>query len=145
MKPDHEESSHPLGPGAGEAHWKTAREAAAALVQAAATTDRKSLKTAADQLDESLAQLWDLRAAHDIDWRTILNHVQGLLRVFFLENRVERLTTKQSQILQTLVQDYLSPAAKTVDDLKKALRLIEEAEFDPFAGISGDFDLDDSK
>lgn len=120
------------------AHWKAAQEAADAMASAARRDDRISLGIAADDLEQALAKLWDLRDGRDIDWQTILNHAQGMMRLFFQEKRVERLTTEQCRNIARLVKEYLGPATKTVDDLNEVLRLIDDAGFDPYAAISAD-------
>lgn len=119
-------------------HWRTAQKAANAMVEAATTDDRMGLGVAADNLDQSLAELWNLRGGRDIDWQTILNHMQGMMRTFFGEKRAESLTVEQCNAIANLVKDYLGPALKTVDDLNEALRLIDDAGFDPYAAISAD-------
>jgi hypothetical protein len=119
-------------------HWKAAQEAAEAMVGAEALDDRMSLGIAADDLEQALAKLWDLRAGRDIDWQTILNHMQGMMRLFFQEKRAERLTAEQCKTIARLVKDYLGPATKTIDDLNEVLRLIDDAGFDPYAAISAD-------
>ncbi len=125
-------------------HWNEAQEAAEAMHRAAKANDLMGLGVAADRLDQSLAELWKLREGRDVDWQTILNHVQGMMRCFFLERRAETLTADQCKKIVDLVKDYLGPATKTVDDLTEALRLIEDAGFDPFAAISGDSAADES-
>jgi hypothetical protein len=119
-------------------HWNEAQEAAERMRQAAEDKDLMAVGIAADQFDQRLAELWKLRDARDVNWQTILNHVQGLMRVFFQEKRAETLTTAECTRLVDLVRDHLGPATKTVDDLNEALRLIEDAGFDPYAAISGD-------
>jgi hypothetical protein len=61
------------------------------MVQAAASKDLAGLGIAADDLDQALAKLWELRSFRDLDWKTILNHVQGMMRRFFAQRRVETL------------------------------------------------------
>jgi hypothetical protein len=119
-------------------HWKAAQEAADAMVRAAEADDRMSLAIAADDLEEGLAKLWDLRNGRDIDWQTILNHMQGMMRAFFQEKKAECLTVEQCKNIPRLVKDYLGPATKTINDLNEVLRLIDDAEFDPYAAISAD-------
>jgi hypothetical protein len=119
-------------------HWNAAEAAAEAMLQAAEAKDLMGLGIAADQLEQTLGDLWDLREGRDIDWQTILNHMQGMMRTFFLEKRAETLTAEQCKKIVALVKDYLGPATKTVDDLNEVLRLIDDAGFDPFAAISGD-------
>jgi hypothetical protein len=79
-----------------------------------------------------------MREGRNIDWQTILNHMQGVMRTFFLEKRAETLTADQCKRIVELVKDYLGPATKTIDDLNEVLRLIDDAGFDPYAAISGE-------
>jgi hypothetical protein len=108
------------------------------MVEAAEVDDRMRLGIAADDLEHALAKLWDLREGRDIDWQTILNHAQGMMRVFFQEKRAECLTADQCKSIARIVADYLGPATKSVDDLNEVLRLIDDAGFDPYAAISAD-------
>jgi hypothetical protein len=96
------------------------------------------LLRAADDLEQALAELWDLRAARDVDWQTILNHTQGLLRQAFAAKRVEGLAPEQCRAVREIVDRYLGPASRTPEDLVEVLRLIEDAGFDPYGAISGD-------
>ena len=108
------------------------------MVGAAELDDRMSLGIAADDLEQALAKLWDLRDGRDIDWQTILNHMQGLMRAFFQEKKAECLNVEQCKKIARLVQDYLGPATKSIDDLNEVLRLVEDAGFDPYGAISAD-------
>jgi hypothetical protein len=119
-------------------HWSEAQEAADAMLRGAEGKDLMEVGIAADKLDQSLAELWNLREGRDIDWQTILNHLQGMMRSYFLEKRAETLTAEQCKRIVELVRDYVGPATKTIDDLNEVLRLIDDAGFDPFAAISAD-------
>jgi hypothetical protein len=119
-------------------HWIDAQEAAEAMLLAAEVKDLMAVGMAADKLDQSLGELWNLHAERDIDWQTILNHMQGMMRTFFLEKRSETLTADQCKRIVEMVKDYLGPATKTIDDLNEVLRLIDDAGFDPYAAISGE-------
>lgn len=119
-------------------HWNEAQKAAEAMLQASVAADLMGVGLAADRLDQSLAELWKVREMRDLDWQTILNHMQGLMRTFFQEKRAETLTVGQCKQIVDLVKDYLGPATKTIDDLNEVVRMIEDAGFDPYAAISGD-------
>lgn len=123
---------------AGRKHWQVARAAAAAMLCAAESQDAMGLARAADDLDLALTKLWEGRAARDLDWRTILNHAQGLLRQLFAAKQVEQLTPEQCRCLGAIVDRHLGPATKTTEDLNETIRLIEDAGFDPYAAIAGD-------
>jgi hypothetical protein len=118
--------------------WQAGRRAAEEMLAAAQRDDVMDLAVAADNLDLALGKLWGLRAARDVNWKTILNHAQGMLRELFTVRQVERLTAEQCRAILELVDRYLGPATKTIDDLNEAVRLIEDAGFDPYAAISGD-------
>jgi hypothetical protein len=118
-------------------YWNEAQSAAEAMLQAAETSDLMGVGLAADRLDQSLGELWKVHEARDLDWQTILNHMQGMMRTFFQERRAESLTVEQCKRIVALVNDYLGPATKTIDDLSEVVRLIEDAGFDPYAAISG--------
>jgi hypothetical protein len=131
------------------ASWKAATQAADEMLAAARSGDIMELAVAADNLDLALGKLWGLRAARDVNWKTILNHAQGMLRELFAAKQVEQLTAEQCGAILELVDRYLGPSTKTVVDLNEAVRLIEDAGFDPYAAISGDpadgDDEDDSR
>src|SRR5262249_30989470 len=118
--------------------WKEAQMAAESMVQAAADSDAMQLTIKADELDAVLARLWEMREVRDINWQTILNHVQGMLKLAFAEKRVERLTAEQCDKIRTIVERHLGTSTKSIDDLKDAVGLIEEAGFDPYGAISAD-------
>lgn len=118
--------------------WKKAREAAEQMEQGSAGDDPMNLAIGADELAIALEDLWALRAARDIDWRTILNHAQGMLKQAFAEKRVEALSPDQCAAIRLLVERHLGTATKSADDLAAAVELIEKAGFDPYAAISAD-------
>lgn len=93
---------------------------------------------AADDLEGVLSKLWELRTLRDYNWQGILNHTQGMLKLFFAEKQVESLTVEQCQSVFDLVDRYLGPSTKTEDDLVEVTRLIEDAGGDPFGAISGE-------
>ncbi len=123
---------------AARAQWRFAKEAAEAMLCAAQSQDGMGLVVAADNLDLALGKLWELRATRDIDWQTILNHTQGMLKQLFAAKKVEQLAPEQCRCILEIVDRYLGPATKAVDDLNEVIRLIEDAGFDPYAAISGD-------
>lgn len=119
-------------------YWKAALHAASQMHEAAKCEDSMGVFTATDDLEVALAELWKRKEARDIDWQTILNHTQGMLRQAFFEKRVESLTQEQCDSIRELVDRFLGPATKSTDDLNEAIRLIEDAGFDPYFAISGD-------
>jgi hypothetical protein len=100
--------------------------------------DVRDLVIGADNLEASLGKLWSLRAERDINWKAIINHVQGMLKQLFAEKRVEELTVDQCFHIKEIVEQHLGPATKTTDDLVEVTRLIEDAGFDPYGAISGE-------
>ncbi len=119
-------------------HWKKAQTAARNLLQAAQQDDPMARFGAADDLEQSLTELWNLRDHRDINWQAILNHLQGAMRQFFASHAVEFLQVEQCRRIAEVVERYLGPATKTSDDLAEVVRLIEEAGADPYHAISGD-------
>src|ERR1700722_1179938 len=117
-------------------HRMEAQQAAEAMLQGAEANDRMAVGNAASRLDRSLGEFWNLREGRDIDWQTILNHIQGMMRICIIEKRAETLTADQCRRIVEMVKDYLEPATKTIDDLNEVLRLIDDAGFDPYAAIS---------
>lgn len=118
--------------------WKEANTAAEVMLHAAQHQDQMAMTVAADDLEMALSRLWDLRATRDIDWKTILNHTQGMLKQLFAAKRVESLTEDQCESIVEIVAKYLGPATKTIEDLNAVLRLIEDIGFDPYGAISGE-------
>lgn len=119
-------------------HWNAAKGAGEAMVAAALANDPIALTIAVDNLDMALARLWELRDSRDVNWQTILNHAQGMIKQLFTEHRVESLTAEQCQAVKGLVENYLGTSTKTTGDLNEAIRLIEDAGCDPYWAISGD-------
>ena len=105
---------------------------------AAIGQDQMQLANAADELDIAFAELWKFRSARDINWQTILNHAQGMVRQSFAEKRIEQLTPEQCAAIRAIVDRHLGTGTKSVDDLTEVVGLIEKAGFDPYAAISGD-------
>src|SRR5262245_52728584 len=56
--------------------WKNAQKTVESMETASAAKDLMQLANAADELDSTLAEFWKLRQSRDINWQTILNHVQ---------------------------------------------------------------------
>jgi hypothetical protein len=108
------------------------------MVSSAQGGDKMALGVAVDNLDIALGKLWGLRASRDVNWKTVLNHAQGMLKALFSAKRVEQLTPEQCEAILELVDRHLGPSTKTLDDLNEAVRLIEDAGFDPYGAISGD-------
>ena len=119
-------------------HWLAAKCAAEAMTNAAEVADPMALTIAADDCDLTLAKLWELRDLRNVDWQTILNHAQGMLKQLFAEKRTEQLTAPQCRSIQALVDNHLGPSTKTTADLNEAIRLIGDAGCDPYWAISGD-------
>ncbi len=128
----------PEGRAAMRTHWRTAHDAAEAMMGAATAQEPMALAIAADNLDMALARLWDLRDQRDINWQGILNHAQGLVKQLFVEKRVEQLTADQCRHIVDLVENYLGPSTKTTADLNEAIRTIRDAGCDPYWAISGE-------
>jgi hypothetical protein len=118
--------------------WKSAQRATERMNQAATTQDFMQLAIAADELDLALAELWKLRVSQDINWQTILNHAQGMMKQAFAEKRVEQLTPDQCAAIGAIVDRHLGTATKSVGDLTEVIDLIEKAGFDPYGAISAD-------
>lgn len=118
--------------------WENAQKAVESMELAAAGRDLTMLANAADQLDIALAELWKLRNTRDINWQTILNHAQGMVRQAFAEKRIEQLTHEQCTAIRAIVDHHLGTSTKSVDDLNEVVRRIEKAGFDPYGAISGD-------
>ena len=108
------------------------------MEQSAVSNDPMQLAISADELAIALEELWTLRASRDIDWRTILNHAQGMLKQAFAEKKVEELKPAECAAIRQLVERHLGTSTKSLDDLAQAVELIEKAGFDPYAAISGD-------
>jgi hypothetical protein len=138
LRRETQRSASPESRAAFRCWWKNAQKAAASMELAATGQDLMQLANAADELDIALAELWKLRSTRDINWHTILNHVQGMVRQAFAEKRIEQLTPGQCAAIRAIVDRHLGTSTKSVDDLNEVVELIEEAGFDPYGAISGD-------
>ena len=97
-----------------------------------------ALAISADDLDLALVELWNLQASRDIDWQTILNHVQGILRQAIAEKTIEQWNPKQCANIRAIVDRHLGTSTKSVDNLTEVIDLFEEAGFDAYGPISAD-------
>jgi hypothetical protein len=89
---------------------------------------------AAVALREILDRLWELRRHREDDWVGILDQARTALEQLAAAG-IEDATADQCWALQRLVEEHLSPATKSPDDLAKAVRLVAQAGLDPHSGL----------
>ena len=85
------------------------------------------------QLLEKLQELWTLRFERDSDFGDLLNMLQGAL----LQEEFERFSPEQCTAIRTILVDHLGSGPVDSDDIERSIRLLREAGFDPWKGISG--------
>ncbi len=113
--------------------WLKAKGAAEGL-WASANGDRGAMFGAAVELNGFLARLWELKVHRDDNWVGILDQVQTAVKSLAASG-IEDSTADQCWKVLQLVETYLSPATKDVNDLKKAVRLVSEMGLNPYAGL----------
>ena len=117
-------------------HWIQAKTKSADMLAAARSADSIGLFNAARDLDCLLDDMWQLREARELDWRGVLNFLQGVLKQLRKERKLEVLQPAQCDAIQRIVADHLGPATKDKEDVKHCLRLLEEAGLDPWESDS---------
>jgi hypothetical protein len=98
------------------------------------------LSLAGFQLLEKLQELWTLRFERESDFADLLNMLQGAL----VQEEFERFSRTQCVSIRTILVDHLGSGPVDSDDIERSIRLLREAGFDPWKGISGP-DLDDGE
>ena len=115
--------------------WTKATVAAARL-WTSAKGDRNEMSGAAFDLNDLLARLWDFKAHRDDNWIGILDQAQTALKALAAaDGGIESTEPDRCWKLLQLVEIYLSPATKTIDDLNKAVQLVAEMGLSPYAGL----------
>lgn len=95
--------------------------------------DLIELSNAGFALRESLADLWQLRSERESDWGDLLNFLQGALA----QEQFERFRLNQCQAIRSVIVDHLGSGVTDADDIERSLKLLCEAELDPWKAISG--------
>jgi hypothetical protein len=115
--------------------WTKAKTAAERL-WSSTKGDQSGMFGAAVELKDLLARLWELKAHRDDNWVGILDKTQTALDALAAaDGGIESATPDQCWKFLQLVETHLSPATKTVDDLKAAVRLLSEMGVSPYAGL----------
>ncbi|HYT88275.1 MAG TPA: hypothetical protein VEL76_06115 [Gemmataceae bacterium] len=112
--------------------WLEAKKQAAQMEEAAKTGEAASVAASAFDLAATLDVMWGLRAAHDEDWRGILNFLQGVLK----DESFEDFTVDQCAAVKQVIEDYLGPHTIEKDDVRQARRILRRGGFDPWRPIS---------
>lgn len=94
--------------------------------------DLVELSNAGFALRFALEDLWDLRKEREEDWGDLLNLLQGALA----QEEFERFKAHQCQTIRTIIVDHLSSGVTDIDDIERSIKLLREAGFDPWKGIS---------
>jgi len=89
--------------------------------------DPVSRANAGFDLLDSLEVLWDLREQREPDWGDLLNIVQTVLHAADLES----LADSQCLAIHDVVRDILGGVPVEVEDLDRAVHVLESAGFDP--------------
>jgi hypothetical protein len=98
------------------------------------------------ELNTFLERLWELKAHRDDNWVGILDQAQTALKKLTATGDIESIDSDKCYKLLELVETYLSPATKTIDDLNKAVRLVSEMGISPYTGLDalGTHDANDT-
>jgi hypothetical protein len=114
-----------------------AEKEACRLESRAKAGDLMELSNAGFRLGEILRELWELREEREDDWGDLLNILQGALA----QEEFERFSVDQCRAIRSIIVDHLGSGAVDVDDLERSIRLLREAGFDPWKGISGETEM----
>ena len=114
-------------------HWVQAKIAVTAMALSVAT-DGAEVFGHALRVRDALDELWKLRRYREEIWVSILDLSQSLLMQ--IANDLDNVKPEGCRSLKELISLYLSPAPKTKQDLVEATRLVIDAGFDPYEGLS---------
>jgi hypothetical protein len=113
--------------------WKKALTAAEGL-KASAEGDRSEMFVRAVDLNDAVEQMWELRDLRDDNWIGIVELVRTSFETLAAKN-IETSTPDQCWKLLQLVEDYLNPSTKSIEDLTAAVQLVAEMNINPYAGL----------
>jgi hypothetical protein len=112
---------------------KQAEEEAARMEAFAKAGELMELSNAGFRLKDALQQLWQLRNEREDDWGDLLTMLQAALA----QEEFERFTPRQCYAVRCVIADHLGSGIVDIDDIERSIRLLREAGFDPWKGISG--------
>lgn len=112
---------------------KQAEEEASRMEAFAEAGDVMELSNTGFRLKDALQELWQLRNEREDDWGDLLNILQGALA----QEEFERFKPDQCYAIRCVIADHLGSGIVDIDDLERSLRLLREAGFDTWKGISG--------
>jgi hypothetical protein len=114
--------------------WTKAKAAAERLWRSSQGS-REEMFGASVELSGLFERLWDLKVHRDDNWVGILDQAQSALKNLAASGEIENIDSDKCYKLFELVEIHLSPATKTIDDLKKAVQIISEMGISPYAGL----------
>ena len=117
--------------------WVNAQLIAAKMIAAADNGDPVDLTSLATDLDYVLDDMWLLREARNLDWRTILDFAQGVMKHAFKEKRFGEFTIEQCRALHRVIGEFLGPNTVDKDDVRESMKTLRRAGFDIWSTISG--------
>jgi hypothetical protein len=124
--------------------WTDAYRKTTEMVAASMSRDLIELSNAASDVDQLLDEMWSLRDCREIEWRGVLDFLQGVLRYTWkVEGGYEVLTSKKCEAIQRIVKDYLGPSTMDSESVGDALAVLEKAGFDPWIGISENVEMNE--
>jgi hypothetical protein len=119
--------------------WRDAQQKTAEMVLASKSESLIELSNAASDLDQILGEMWDLREFREIDWRGVLDFLQGVLRyVWKIGGGYEKLSNHQCEAIEEVIKNHLGPSTMDKEDVRSTLKILRTAGLDPWAVISGD-------
>jgi hypothetical protein len=103
-----------------------------ARLSAAAEDDQMERGIAGHELLEFLEELWLLRSLRGREWQRLVSLLQSAL----FRTSFERFTPQQCRCVGLLVNDYLTDSALTKDKMSRAMRILREAQINPWDALS---------
>ena len=84
------------------------------------------------ELQHILEDLWQIRSEREPDWVDLLS----MIMVMMAQEDFDLFTLSKCKALQTIVQEHLKLALVDIHNLRECRKLLREAGFDPWKGIS---------
>ncbi len=106
------------------------------MESSARVSDLMELSNAGFALTAKLDELWDLRDEREDDWGDLLNLLQGALA----KEEFEKFSVQRCTAIRMIIADHLDSGCVDIDDIERSIRLLREADLDPWKGISGEME-----
>jgi hypothetical protein len=119
--------------------WTQAQGKLAEMMLASESGDPIELSNSASDLDHIFREMWDRRQYREIEWHSVLNFLQAVLRYAWnISGGFERLSVDECRAIADVVRHNLGPSTMDKENIRNTLKVLQAAGLDPWAAISGD-------